>query len=159
LLFKKVAAVAAVPRPEDFGLDAVATLLRPGEDGCVYAEDSFYLQFKSASERRVAYKGHEVRWLRDLELPLFVASVHKDEAALSPHAAHNLVFVTLEGWNHEEVPLLLNPRKAPRPKPGVRVVDLGPPLLRWDIHEATRDDFASRAYAVLKPYLAAELRN
>ena len=40
LLLKGIAAVADVPRPEDFGLDAIATLLRRDSDGNSYAEDA-----------------------------------------------------------------------------------------------------------------------
>ncbi len=44
LLLKGIAAIAEVPRPEDIGFDGVATLLREGEGGFLYAENSFYLQ-------------------------------------------------------------------------------------------------------------------
>ena len=50
LLLKGIAAVADVPRTEDVGLDAVATLLRRASDGNCYAEDGFVVQLKSYSE-------------------------------------------------------------------------------------------------------------
>src|SRR4051794_20728555 len=76
LLLKGVAAVAPVPRPEDVGLDAVATLLRRDGDYLI-AEDSFYVQLKSASDKRVVYGKHEIQWARALKLPLFVGRVDK----------------------------------------------------------------------------------
>jgi len=50
LLLKGIAAVADVPRTEDVGLDAIATLLRRASDGNCYAEDGFVVQLKSYSE-------------------------------------------------------------------------------------------------------------
>ena len=50
LLLKGIAAVADVPRTEDVGLDAFATLLRRASDGHCYAEDGFVVQLKSYSE-------------------------------------------------------------------------------------------------------------
>ncbi len=55
LLLKGLAAVAEVPRPEDVGFDSVATLLREDGAGFLYAEDPFYVQFKSASVESVTY--------------------------------------------------------------------------------------------------------
>ena len=55
-------AVASVPRQEDFGIvEAVATLLRK-DRRLLYAEDSFSVQFKSRTERRVTYVGEEKGW-------------------------------------------------------------------------------------------------
>jgi hypothetical protein len=55
-LLRAFCAVAPIPRQEDFGLaDAVATLLRP-EGRFWYAEDSFLVQFKSRTEKRVAFR-------------------------------------------------------------------------------------------------------
>jgi len=48
-LLKGIAAVAEVTRPEDIGLDAIATLLRLDNDGNFYAEDSFVVQLKADS--------------------------------------------------------------------------------------------------------------
>jgi hypothetical protein len=76
-LMKKFCAVAPVPRQEDFGLfDAVATLLR--KDGkLLHAEDSFLVQFKSWSTRKVEYKSSErFNALLNQELALFIVLVN-----------------------------------------------------------------------------------
>ena len=76
LLLKQLAFVVPVPRAEDFGIDAVATLVR--RDGrFLYAEDSFLVQYKAASKADVSYKDHEIDWLFDLQLPLFLAWVDR----------------------------------------------------------------------------------
>ena len=49
LLLKGIAAVADVTRPEDVGLDAIATLLRRDTDGNCYAEDPFLISSTAKS--------------------------------------------------------------------------------------------------------------
>src|SRR5690242_8531402 len=75
LLLKGIAAVAEVPRPEDVGLDAVATLLRRDEDGNSYAEDSFLVQLKSESATTLEYKDHELAWLLAQTQPMFIGRI------------------------------------------------------------------------------------
>src|SRR5207245_6469360 len=75
LLLKGIAAVADVPRTEDVGLDAVASLLRRDEDGNCYAEDSFVVQFKSDSATTVDYRDHELKWLLAQSQPMFIGRV------------------------------------------------------------------------------------
>jgi hypothetical protein len=48
-LLRPFAAVAPVLRADDFGLDAIATLLRPETGRTMVAERSFYVQLKAAS--------------------------------------------------------------------------------------------------------------
>src|SRR4051812_47864665 len=90
MLLKAFAAVAPVPRTEDVGLDGVATLLRDDGEGMLIAEDSFYVQFKSASVRTIAYKDQEAKWLRELKLPLFIGSVDRNAARISLFCTHRL---------------------------------------------------------------------
>ena len=62
-LLRSLAFVAPVPRMEDHGLDAIATLFR--RDGAMLvAEDSFYVQMKAASKRTIKYVGQQATWLR-----------------------------------------------------------------------------------------------
>lgn len=75
LLLKGVAAVADVSRPEDVGIDAVATLLRPDDDGNRYAEDSFIVQIKAESVGSIEYSGPELEWVTRQSLPMFVGRV------------------------------------------------------------------------------------
>ena len=81
-LLRNLAAVASIPQSEDVGVDALATLLRP-EEKLFYPETSFYVQFKSESRKPLSYKGHEVEWLRNLQLPFVVGVVRKRDSRLS----------------------------------------------------------------------------
>jgi hypothetical protein len=74
-MLRRFAAVAEVPREEDFGIDAVCTLLRPAGDR-VFAEDTFAVQVKSgSSSEHFDMSEDSCRWLRDLDIPLFLLDV------------------------------------------------------------------------------------
>jgi len=158
LLIKGVAAVATVPRPEDVGVDAVATLLRDAENDLLIAENSFYIQFKSASDRKVKYADHEVRWLESLKLPFFIGSIRKPDSAIDLYPTHRLSQAMLE-MQHKEVHLFLDTKKEGDAGRDVRYLNIGPPLLTWSTHDLANAEFAPHAYSVLKPYLEAEQRN
>lgn len=83
LLLKGIAAVAEVARPEDVGLDAIATLLRQDADGNCYAEDSFLVQLKSDSATAIEYKDHELDWLLGQSQPMFIGLVSRAESQIS----------------------------------------------------------------------------
>src|SRR5688572_5456825 len=83
LLLKGIAAVADVPRPEDVGLDAIATLLRRDPDGNCYAEDTFLVQLKSESTTSIEYRGHELEWFLNQTQPLFIGSVSLADSQIS----------------------------------------------------------------------------
>jgi hypothetical protein len=84
LLLKGIAAVADVPRTEDVGLDAVATLLRRAPDGNCYAEDGFVVQLKSYSATSIEYRDHELSCDRSVRA---VAQATADDFIVSPYAA------------------------------------------------------------------------
>lgn len=83
LLLKGIAAVADVPRTEDVGLDAVASLLRRDDDGNCYAEDSFVVQLKSESETTAEYPEHAVAWFTGQALPVFIGRVSLRDSRLA----------------------------------------------------------------------------
>lgn len=170
LLLKTVAAVAEVSRPEDVGIDAVATLLRKDSDNQLYAENSFYVQFKSSmKDKLITYSGHEVRWLEALKLPFFIGFVNRDSGNLDLYAAHRMSNVLTES-SYQTIELLLDPNFAEAargldPKTetvttvDTRRVNIGPPLLSWSLKDAADQHFLDLAYDSLKAYLNAEQRN
>src|SRR5215510_13097759 len=83
LLLRGIAAVADVPRTEDIGLDAVATLLRRDTDGNCYAEDSFGVQLKAISEESLEYRDHGLNWFRAQSQPIFIGRVSLADAKIS----------------------------------------------------------------------------
>ena len=158
MLLKGLAAVAEVPRPEDVGFDGVATLLREGDSGLLYAEDSFYVQIKTSSFDPVTYEGHEAEWLKKLKLPFFIGSVDTKDATLSLYTTFRLSQVMLES----PYPKLVLHLKGVAEKSDVgveRVFNIGPPLLRWGFGDLQSSEFRSKAFAMLKTVIDAEMRN
>jgi hypothetical protein len=157
LLLKGVCVVATVERPEDVGLDGIATLLRE-QNGLLYAEDTFYIQFKSDSIRAIRYKGEEVTWLKNLKLPLFIGSVSIKDASIKLYCTHRLNSILAE-MPHTIIQLNLDPTPDSDAPKEERYAYIGPPVLSWTIQDMSRDDFAEWSYERLKPLLVAEQMN
>src|SRR5437868_5190980 len=89
LFLKQLCAVANVPRPEDFGFDAVATIL--GTDGRYFtAEESFCVQIKTSSIRHIQYDRASYDWLLRLSLPLFIGSIDLRKGELALYTTHRV---------------------------------------------------------------------
>lgn len=67
-------AVADVRQEDDFGIDALATLVRK-EKKLLIAEQTFAVQIKAASVKEVLYEGSEVNWLLRQFIPFFFLRV------------------------------------------------------------------------------------
>lgn len=169
LLLKAIAAVATVSRPEDVGIDAIATLLRKDSDNQLYAENSFYVQFKSSlKDLLISYSGHEVRWLENHKLPFLIGFVNRDNGVLDLYATHRMSLALLEA-SYQTIEVVLDPNfadaergidpKTERVTNDTRRVNIGPPLLSWSLKDATNQVFIGLAYDSLKTYLDAEQRN
>lgn len=157
LLLKGLCAVAAVGRPDDVGIDAICTLLREAEDDILVAENTFYVQFKSMSVDPLEYVAHEVKWLKELELPFFIGSVAPETSSIALYPMHKLNTMFL----HElpaKMHIFFEKDPAKSKKDGL-LVHPGEPLLRWSVQDFRNKDFLSHAYAVLKRYLILERRN
>lgn len=163
LLLKSLAAVAPIPRQEDFGIDAIGTLLRPAQDNCVYAEASFYIQFKSESKKTLSYRDHEFDWLDNLQLPLFIGQVSRRDSSLRLFPAHvlNEFFVLRDFRNFKELVVKLHYDGGAERlvKEDSYELYLGKPLLIINIKQASDPAFVERAYHILKDYLRLEHQN
>ncbi len=182
-LLKAVALVAPVPRQEDVGNDAFATLVRPEGGRRLIPDLSFLVQLKSASVTSVSYTTKdEMAWVSALESPLFIGRVDLKQARIELFTTLRLHQILLES-GHEGAELLLDPGdetpakpKASRAKPGrtrkkvksannapstsnVRRANLGPPVHAWSMADMTKADFLSRSYAVLRPHVETLRRN
>jgi hypothetical protein len=154
-LLRPFAFIAPVPRPDDYGIDAVGTLFR--RDGKrLIAEDSFLVQVKLGSVRQVTYKGDQLRWLRALTLPFFWMSVdlHTMAAELWPlnDASYHPNFMD---W--EELTLYLGPRQFKKQDEKIRVC-LSKPALKWTATDAVDPTFQERFYKVLKAWVSFAMR-
>lgn len=83
LLIRQVCAVAEFRRQDDYGIDAVATLLRGNQTRRLTAEASFLLQIKSTSVSEVVYANEQFDWLLSQSLPFFIATVSLNDSEIS----------------------------------------------------------------------------
>src|SRR3989339_1339418 len=164
LLLKGIAAVADVPRTEDVGLDAVASLLRSDDDGNAYAEDSFLVQFKSDSVVNLDYQEHELKWLLAQSQPMFIGRVSLRDSRLSLHptlyvnqaalALHPKRIAVLFGMS--DVPSFLGSGHTWPWCGGLdpsATVWLGKPLLKWTLDDLSGSEWSRTAYQILKRFL------
>ena len=158
LLLKGIAAVAEAPRPEDIGFDGVATLLREDESGLLYAEDSFYVQFKSASVPSVTYEGHEAEWLMNLKLPLFIGSVNSKNSTISLYTTFRLSQTSLE-CTYPVLSLHMHETVEIFDSKGERSLNIGPPLLTWGFEDLQSTRFRQTAFEMLKVVIRVDASN
>jgi hypothetical protein len=163
VLLRGLAAVAPVPRTEDQGIDAVASLLRQDGPHRVLPEDSFFVQLKAASVRQFTFEGEDVQWLKALKLPYFVGSVDVGQASISLYCGYQLSHALRE-FDFSVINCCLDPdpERQTHINKGfhsTRNVYLGPPVLKWSVSQITDSSFLIAAYEVLKPWLKIEQEN
>src|SRR6266567_6613098 len=149
-LFRPIAFVAPTTRPDDFGVDAVATLFRR-ENRLLYAERSFLVQVKAASERKVKYAGRAIDWFRNLELPLYFLKVDLKTCT-------SMLYAPSRATRHanfrdrKEISLLFNDSPATLKGDGLSA-GFGAPILRWTAENAQDKAFCRNAYEVFSCWI------
>lgn len=155
LLLHGVSAVAPIPTPEDFGIDAIATLFRREGSRKLFAEDSFYVQIKSSSVRSIEYAGEQKVWLFGLELPFFIASVDSDSITLYP--THRLSSLYAERTSSDVIRLDLD---APEEfSPSLRAINIGKAAAKWTLTDVMDDDRMQEMYGVVKSHITIDKAN
>jgi hypothetical protein len=158
-LLKSVALVAAVPRQEDVGNDAFATLIRPEGSRRLIPDVSFLVQLKSASAASVSYTTpDEMAWICALDSPLFIGRVDLKRTRIELFTTLRLHQILLEG-TYEGIELLLDRPDDWSAMPDVRRANLGPPVHAWSTADVIEPDFWARSYAVLRPHVDTLRRN
>jgi hypothetical protein len=150
-MLRPFAAIAQVPREEDFGIDLIGTLIR--KSGKVFvAEDAFAVQIKTRTAADFEVAGQGMDWFRELDLPYFpiVADLARAEISLYSINCHRLAFMPNSRVSKMIFTL------------GDKSLDdfpLGDPLLTWTLEDANHPDFSSWAYSVMKPAIRVEAWN
>src|SRR5947209_5095225 len=158
-LLKAVALVAPVPRQEDVGNDAFATLIRPEGSRRLIPDLSFLVQLKSVSFTSVSYTTpDEMTWISALESPLFIGRVDLKQSKIELFTTLRLHQILLES-GHEGIELLLDPGDETSTTPNVRRANVGPPVHAWSMADVTKPDFLVRSHAVLRPHVDTLRRN
>lgn len=154
-LLRGLAAVAPVPRPDDVGIDAVATLLRADSPRNAIAEHSFYVQLKAASIKKMRFRNLEISWLNALRLPYFIGSVDLKCSCISLYSAHKYFDATV-GAPTDDIELCLEPAE---PTVSKRRQWLGPPVLTWSAADLTDQTIIANSYTVLSSWVTKEQEN
>jgi hypothetical protein len=151
-MLRPFAAVAPVPREEDFGIDVVATLLRQ-TGKALTASDSFFVQVKTHSAASFTFVGDGIEWLRSLRLPYFPLVVNLDKA--------NASIYTL---NRYRKPIQLGQIQkfefvTDEIDTGLDTFPLREPLMTWSLADCADHDFPAWALSVLQPAVQIEMLN
>ncbi len=158
-LLRAVALVAPVPRQEDVGNDAFATLIRPEGTRRLIPDLSFLVQLKSASVTSIRYATpEEMAWISALEVPLFIGRVDLKQSRIELFTTLRLHQILLES-SYAGIELLLDPADEASTTPNVRRANLGPPIHAWSMADVTAPDFLARSHAVLRPHVETLRRN
>lgn len=155
-MLRPFAYIAPVPRTEDIGFDAVATLQRRNGRQ-LYAEDSFVVQVKAASVRVLEFEGEKLDWLRSLSLPFYLMSVDRQSFTME---LRSIVRASTHFNYRDRKAITLNLDETPFDITGDRMsVWLGPPILRWTAPEANDPTYHQTVYEVLKAWIRFEMEN
>ena len=158
VLLRGMCAVAQVPHPEDTGIDAVCTLLRPEDSRRLIAGRTVHVQIKSHTKRRVTYSGEAAEWLRQLELPLFFATVsvsdgirlyslHRALQYLGPEFSGRSLELCFDGYQDPDLG-----------SPKLRI-GLGCPIAAWNTGTIDDVQWRTQMHPVLDAWFELETRN
>jgi hypothetical protein len=157
LLLQNLALVAPIPRTEDVGIDAVATLIREDDAGRYLAEDNFFVQIKSESVSSIEFSGKQVKWLYDLELPFFVASIDRSRSSINLFCAHRLSDALITNNDRQSIIIFLDNVKTSNElvESDDNEVHIGPPVMSWSLKELEEDkDLPGKFYNVIKSHVS-----
>lgn len=156
LLLQNVALVSPIPRTEDIGIDAVATLIRHFDGYKYIAEDSFFVQIKSSSTTEIVFKGEQVKWLKELQLPFFIATVDRKLSTIYLYSTQYLSDVLVMNPNRKEIILELTEiydYECSDTDEFIRL-PIGPCILKWSLETIeSNDNFINEFYHLLKSHV------
>ena len=155
LALRSFTAVAPVPREEDVGIDVICTLLRP-EGKLLYAEDSFFVQIKSASVSEITYEDDDYTWLCNLLLPIFIARVDLRTSKIEIFSMQRVF--TRANRSCKGVTVYLGEGDSNSDK-DINFIPLGYPILDWTSANVTEANFHKNIYKSMKAWVMHEQKN
>ena len=156
LLLQNLALVAPIPRTEDIGIDAVVTLIRDYDSYRYVAEDSFFVQIKSASVLSINYSKDQVKWLYALELPFFIASVDRHTSRVKLFCAHRLSDALVTNHDRDSIVIFLDNLNTDDEivEADDNEIHIGPPILEWSMDDLEKDiNLPNRFYQIIKSHI------
>lgn len=158
-LIQSLALVAPVPRTEDVGIDIVTTLVADGGKYNYLAEDSFYVQIKSSSISEITYDKEGVKWLYELKLPLFIASVDRKESSIKLYSTKRIFDAFAIEKDKNEIKLILDREESFKTYDFVdkdcNDIYIGPAIMEWSVNQLMINEIETRNlfYNLLKEHI------
>lgn len=159
LFLRSFCSVAKIRQEDDYGTDAVATLLRP-DKGMLYAENSFFVQIKSSRINKLEYTDSEIEWILNQDLPFFICSVDKVNQTIALYTT-NPIYNLLVDKEVKKVELILtespnNKHNRFEKKEDRTLIYIGPPVIFTKESDSRTDEFSNRAYKLMSEWVTKE---
>ncbi len=157
-LIQSVALVAPVPRTEDIGIDVVATLIRDDDRYSYIAEDSFYVQIKTSTISKIEYDQDGVKWLYDLKLPFFIASVDRNKSSIKLYTTKRIFDAFAIEKDKQRINIILDKEEEYKiydfVEKGCEDIYTGPPIFEWSVKDLMTDErkIKEKFYKLLKEH-------
>ena len=165
-MLRRFAAVARVPREEDFGIDAICTLLRRDEK-LLFAENTFAVQVKAESGVPIEMNEEACSWLRRLDVPMFLLSVDLKNAIatlfsyegaverpedLAAHPGNRQVHTVIPAGRRAGLAMLSSMISDAAGGLDHRLRWLGSPIATFALHDLTIEEEIRQLQALLKSW-------
>ena len=151
-MLRPFSAVAPLPREEDYGVDAIATLI--SRSGRAYsAGDSFLVQVKIHTAASFVFKGEGVEWLRNLHIPYFPLVLNLSTGTADLYTL-NRYRQNIQLQRTDEFVFVPDADSN-----GYDDYPLGEPLMTWTLEECSHKAFPEWAFSVLQPAVKIETLN
>jgi hypothetical protein len=157
-LLKGVALVAPVPYSEDYGIDAIVTLVRDFDRYRLIAEEVFTVQLKKASVAEITLDKDQIKWLFDLPMPLYFGSVDVDTGSIDLYNDQSIMVAEREKTDWESMTIVFNQRPT---EEDIRkgMVSLGKPIHRWQLSALDTQECRRAFYGIVKAHVKNSLTN
>ncbi|WP_339169071.1 hypothetical protein MKX75_07400 [Paenibacillus sp. FSL R5-0341] len=158
-MIQSLALVAPIPRTEDVGIDVVATLLRDDNKYSYVAEDSFYIQIKSSTVNKVEYEEEGVKWLYDLKLPFFIATVDREISMIKLYSTKRIFDAFAINKDRRKINIILEEEEKVKiydfVDSNIEDIYTGAPIIEWSVNELMTDEkeVRERFYIILKEHI------
>ncbi|MBL8021066.1 MAG: hypothetical protein JNM27_15450 [Leptospirales bacterium] len=150
-----------VPHPEDSGLDLFCTL---GEvvGKRLFVRNPYYVQIKSGKSNMVFTDPNSIKWLYDLRSPLFLCFIDKKAHTVEIYQTHRVQH-HFARKKIKSVTLRpdIEPADSTRLESNVSVlsIDLGKPILQFQVNDLLSDSWKKNAFAVLNFWIKLSQTN
>jgi hypothetical protein len=159
-ILSTMAFTTLVPRTEDIGHDLVCVLAEL-KNGMFHAGQSFTVQVKSDASPLVYAKPHDVEWIKNQDVPLFVGVVTRAELKLDLYSTWRIVDAVLGHGVASEIRLIpgaVGPIRFDA-QTGTKDVPLGPPILSTTLTDVVGRDGARDFVPLLRQWVALDQQN